>query len=382
VSDVELTPGARAIVSRAREFARERVAPFASEWEMTRKFPVCAFREGARLGLAGVLLSEDLGGLGLSHAAAIQVYQELAAACLPFGFSLFVQQNVIAGIATYGGESAIARYVPDMLKGERIGAFCITEPEAGSDAAGIKTTARKTNDGWEIEGKKTWITNGTVADVFSIYAQTDPAAGSRGIACFLVDAVNEGIERDQPYSLMGGHVMAVNGINLNRCKVPDGALLLGPGAGFKGAMAGINRARTMIAAMCCGILGASLDASVRYVSTRRAFGQYLSEFQGLQFELAEVATDLEAAKMLAYRAAYLLDQGQRASVAAAHAKKFATKVAFRGISTCMRAMGANGYLTENPHARHLASAQMCQYLDGTDEIQNVIIGRALLEATR
>jgi len=378
--DLDKAPEVKALLTRVKEFARDEIAPLAPRWELKREFPRDTFQRGARLGLSGLLIAKDLGGVGLSHVSALQVYEELAGACLPFCFTLFVQHNVAAGIAAFGSAHHKDRYLPPLLSGQRIGAFCLTEPNAGSDAAAISMLASKNGDEWRLDGEKAWVTNGTTADLLSVYAQTDPTLRSRGIACFLVEA-GDGVERGTAYSMMGGHVMGVNAIRFSGCKVPQAAVILEAGSGFKGAMAGINRARTMIAAMCCGILRNCLDASLRYAKSRTAFGRSLSDFQGLQFEFAEVATDLEASRALAFQAALALDAGQSAAISAAHAKKFATQAASRGIAVCLRLMGANGYLLENPHARHLASAQMCEFLDGTEEIQNLIIARSLFATT-
>jgi len=377
VIDESLAVDESAFLDRVCVFARDRVAPFAEGWERRREFPIEAFREGARLGLSALLIPKEFGGLGFSHLLMARALEEVAKASFAFSFTLFVQHNVIAGIAKYGTRAQIDRFLASMLRGERVGAFCLTEPDAGSDAAAITTTAVKCDDGWELNGSKAWVTNGAVADVFSIYTQTDPTQGWRGIACFLVEGNASGLRRHEPYALMGAHAMATNGLTLDRCRVSKDSLLLGPGNGFKGAMAGINRARTAIAAMCCGMLKASLDAAIASTAERRAFGKKVASFQGLQFELAEVATELEAARLLAYHAAQQLDRGDKAIVEAAHAKKFATRAALRGISTCMRAMGANGFRADRALGRHLADAQMCQYLDGTDEIQNIVIGRNL-----
>lgn len=375
--DDELNADHRAVVERVRRFARDRITPAAAEWERRREFPAAAFREGAGLGLTSLLLAKDRGGMGLTHGAAASAFAGLAGACFPFGFTLFVQYNVIAGIAAYGDDATVARLLPAMMAGERIGAFCLTEPGVGSDAAAIATQATKIDGGWRLDGEKAWVTNGTVADVLAVYAQTDPTLGWRGIACFLVDGDAAGLLRGTSYALLGGHALGTNSISFADCRVADDALLLGPGYGFKGAMAGINRARAVIAAMCCGMLRASLDMTIEYAAGRNAFGRPIAGFQGLQFALADVANELEAAQALTDRALRLLDRGGKAVVESAHAKKFAVRVALSGISVCMRAMGANGLRAEYPLGRHLASAEICQYLDGTDEIQNIIIGRDL-----
>src|SRR6202008_186412 len=270
-------------------------------------FPNETFREGARLGLAGLLIPKELGGLGLSHVAAARVLEELAGACYAFGFALFVPPQVLAGLLKYGSAALVSRLATPMLNGERIGAFCLTEPSTGSDAGAISTTATHQAGFWDLDGEKAWVTNGAVADVYSVYAQTDPAQGWKGIACLLVDGKTRGLHRSAPYELMGAHAMATNGVSFQHCRIDDSCLLLAPGHGFKGAMEGINRARMFISAMCCGMLKTWLESAVKYASERKAFGRSLKDFQGLQFELAEVATRLEAARALAYRTASLLD---------------------------------------------------------------------------
>jgi alkylation response protein AidB-like acyl-CoA dehydrogenase len=375
VDDAALTSEERDAVRRVREFSRERVLP-----TLGRRggFDRQLFCEAARLGVTGLLVPRNVGGLGLRHVAAARVLEELARISYPFAFSLFVQHNVISGIARYGTDAQIGRLLPNMLAGERVGAFCLTEPGAGSDAAGITTRAIGGGYGWELNGEKAWVTNGVIANVFSVYAQTGSGANWRTIACFLIEDDNPGVIRTKPYALLGAEAMAVSGLTLDRCRVRDDDLIGGTSDGFRIAMAGINRARAMIAVMCCGMLEESLEIALRYARTRWAFGKPIAQLQGIQFELADVATDLAAARLLAFRAVELLDRGEPVIVAAAHAKKFATRVALHGVSTCMRAMGANGLLDEYPLGSHLTSAQVCQYLDGTDEIQNIIIARDLL----
>jgi alkylation response protein AidB-like acyl-CoA dehydrogenase len=264
-----------------------------------------------------------------------------------------------------------------MVRGRKVGAFLLTEPQAGSDAQALTTRAERGDGGWVITGEKAWVSNGAFADVLSVYAQTDPGAGAKGISSFLIDANAPGVKRAEPYHLMRGHALGAGGFSFDACKVRDDMMLLGPSEAFKGAMSGINTARITVAAMCCGMLRESLSQAVRYAETREAFGQSILEFQGLQWMLADVATDLEAAKLLTARAVELIDAGDAVTVAAAHAKKYATRVAFSGIADCMQAMGAAGYSADYPLARHLAAAKMAQFIDGTTEIQNVVIGRAL-----
>ncbi len=367
------------LVEIARTFAAEHITPYAADWELNRIVPVKTFREAAAVGLSGVLVPKELGGHGASHIAAAKVLEELAGACFAFTFGLWVHNNLLNAIARNGTPEQIARYVPAMLAGERIGAFCLTEPGAGSDAAAITTRAKESAHGWRLSGEKAWVTNGTHADVFGVYAQTNPAQGWRGIASFLVSGDAPGLVREAPYTLLGGHAMGVTGLRLTDCPVPEADLLFGPGDGFKAAMRGITMARTFVAASCCGILTSSLKTALTYGAKRQAFGKPLLTFQGLQWELADVATDLEAARLLTYQAAAALDQGEAAIAEAAYAKKFASRVALTGVSQCMQVMGAVGLRTDTPLGRHLATAKITHYLDGATEIQNMVISRTLLK---
>ena len=374
-----LTTDEANLVEIARTFAAEHITPYAADWELNRTVPVKTFREAAAVGLTGVLVPKELGGHGASHIAAAKVLEELAGACFAFTFGLWVHNNLLNAIARNGTPEQIARYVPSMLTGERIGAFCLTEPGAGSDAAAITTRAKESAHGWRLSGEKAWVTNGTHADVFGVYAQTNPAQGWRGIASFLVSGDAPGLVREAPYTLLGGHAMGVTGLRLTDCPVPEADLLFGPGDGFKAAMRGITMARTFVGASCCGILTSSLKTALTYGAKRQAFGKPLLAFQGLQWELADVATDLEAARLLTYQAAAALDQGEAAIAEAAYAKKFASRVALTGVSQCMQVMGAMGLRTDTPLGRHFASAKMTHYLDGATEIQNMVISRTLLK---
>jgi alkylation response protein AidB-like acyl-CoA dehydrogenase len=297
---------------------------------------------------------------------------------MAFAFALVVHNNLAGNIAKNGSDAQQAAHLPDLIAAKRIGAFLLTERKGGSDAAAIATRARETEDGWRITGEKAWVSNGTHADLLSVYANTDPAAGWRGIACFLVDGAAPGIERQPGYAVLGGYALGANGFEFHDAPVMDDGVLLGPGDGFKAAMAGIDIARINVAFMCCGMMRAALGEAVAFCQAREAFGRRLADFQGLQWMLADVATDMEAARQLAQYAARRFEAGEDAVMAAAQAKKFATQVALRRLGDCMQAMGAEGFKTDHPLARHFAAAKMAQYLDGTTEIQNVVIARKLL----
>jgi len=373
-----LSPDETAMISAARQFADDVVAPAAQDWERQRAVPRAVYDQAGAAGLMRLLPTPDLGGSGLGVTALARVMEELAAQCMAFAFSMVVHNNFVGNIARNGSPEQRHRYLPDLMNGSRIGAFLLTEPTGGSDAAAIRTQATAIGtDRWRIDGAKAWVSNGAIADDLSVYVQTDASAGWRGIACFLVAADSPGVIREPAYDLMGGHALATNGFRFEGCEVTSDDMLLPPGAAFKAAMEGIDLARLNVAAMCCGMMRTALDCALAYTATRQAFGQSTASFQGLQWMLADAATDQRAARLLTYDAAMDLDDGRDATEAAAHAKKFATRVALARIADCMQAMGAIGYRGDYPLARHLSVAKMAQFLDGTTEIQNVVIARKL-----
>ena len=372
-----MTDNVTGIIETAAAFTRDRVAPEAAGWERARRVPVEAIRDAAARGLCGLMVPAAHGGAGYGMSTAARVFEELAVGCMAFAFSLEVQNNLARSVASFGTAGQIARHLPPLLSGARIGAFLLTEPGVGSDAAAITTRATRDGDGWVIDGEKAWVTNGTVAETLFVFAQTDRDAGWRGIAAFVIDATADGVTRGAAYSLLGGHAMGVGGFTFSAVRVAGDALLIGPGEAFKEALHGIDVARVGVGALCCGMMRSGLATALDYAARRQAFGRPTIEFQGLQWMLADVATDLEAARLLTREAALAVDAGG-GTVAAAHAKKFATRAALKGLADCMQAMGAAGLKDDTPLARHLACAKTAQFLDGTTEIQNVVIARDLM----
>lgn len=365
------------ITDSATTFAREVIAPQAEHWEKIGRVPYEVFEQGAAIGLCGLMVPESLGGQGLGVRGMASVAEIIAGACMSSAFSFIVHNNLAAHISRLGTPIQIGQHVTEMIQGRKIGAFLLTEPTVGSDAQSISTFAERTSSGWVINGEKAWVSNGSFADLLSVYVQTEDGAGAKGVAAFLVDAKAPGVIREDSYNLMRGHALGAAGFRFEQCEVNEDMMLAAPGDAFKAAMSGINTARINVAAMCCGILSESLRQAINYAEQRHAFGQSTLEFQALQFQLADVATNLEAALALTSHATALAESGDDVTLSAAHAKKFATKTAFTGIAECMQAMGAAGYSAKYSLARHLASAKMAQFLDGTTEIQNLVIGRAL-----
>jgi alkylation response protein AidB-like acyl-CoA dehydrogenase len=375
--DLGLTREEQDTVEIASQFARDHVAPNAAAWEAKREHPRAALEQAAAVGLVGLLVPKDLGGKGFSFTALVRILEELAYADVAFAFAVVVHNNLMFNIARNGNDEQRARFLPPLMAMDKVGCFMLTEPNAGSDATALQTRARRDGGNWVIDGAKAWVSNAANGGTLSVYAQTDPEQGHRGIACFIVDAEAPGVVREDPYALLGAHALGTGGFRFEGCVVSDDDILVPPGEGFKAAMAGIDLARAAVAAMCTGMMQCGLDTAVAYMKGRTAFGRPISEFQGLQWQLADVATDLHAARLMAYDAVGAIDRGEVAAIAAAHAKKFATRAALRGISECMQAMGANGLKQETPLARHLAAAKTAQYLDGSTEIQNVVISREL-----
>ncbi|CAN0484401.1 unnamed protein product [Discosporangium mesarthrocarpum] len=307
----------------------------------------------------------------------MKVMEELSYVDMAAAFALVVHNNHVRFIDVAGSTEHVEQFLPKMIAGEMIGAFLLTEPGGGSDAAAITTSAIPEGRNYVLNGEKAWITNAPHADLLNVFAQTNPDAGARGIASFQVPADTPGVTRLPAYEMMGGYAIGAGGFRLENVRVGPDALLVPAGEGFRAAMAGIDIARACVAAMCVGLLRAGLDTVMPRLLARHAFGRPLAEQQGLQWQLADVSTNLRACSLLAYDAARLIERDGGAPEAAAHAKKFATRTAFDGLNTCMQAMGADGLKQEFPLARHLAAAKIAQYLDGATEIQNVVISRAM-----
>lgn len=268
------------------------------------------------------------------------------------------------------------------MAGEESTGFLLTEPDAGSDATAITTLARTDSAGWCLNGVKAWVTNAPFIDEYFVFAQTEAGSGASGIAGFLVPRESRGVNVSEPYELLGGHVGSICDVTFDDVRLASERLVVPPGDGIRAALSAIDLARINVAAMCCGALATGLNIALDYTTSRQAFGQVIANFQGLQWQLAEVATDLHAAKLMTYEAASLLDQQGRASTEAAHAKKFATRAALKGLDICMGQLGSNGLKRETALPRLFEHVKIAHTLDGTTDIQNVVISRALLAPYR
>jgi alkylation response protein AidB-like acyl-CoA dehydrogenase len=373
-----LNPIDESLVDKAGMFAEQHMKPYAEHWEQSRQQPEQTLRMAISQ-FAGIRIPENLGGIGGSAATIARVYEELAKVDIGFAGALAVHNNVTIAASLIENKSLRDRYLVPLMSGEAIGAFLFTEPDVGSDATSLQTAAVANDDRYIINGSKAWVTNGVNADLLAVFAQTIPGASAKGIAGFMIKPDMPGVSAKPAYNMLGSHAMGVNELTFSDCTADGEAMIFAPGAGFKAAMFGINLGRFGVAAMCNGVLESGLNTAVDYARKREAFGRSIINHQGLQWQLAEAATRLEASRMLTFRTAQMIDNGENFAVMAAHAKKFATRAAFEGLSTAMQAMGANGLLRDNPLARQMSGARVTYYMDGTTEIQNVVIGRSLFE---
>ncbi len=363
----------------AARFRRDVVEPNAAKWEAEKRQPVAALKQAADAGLMRLETPVEAGGFGLSFLTKLKLCEEMSRADMPFIFALINTQNVAARLSASSNSRHVTDYVPRIMSADLFAATALSEPGAGSDFAGITTQAVKVDGGWELTGEKGWITNAGIADLFITYAQCDAHAGWKGIGSFLVDATKPGFTRVEPFALAGGHGIGAGGFKLDRFFVADEDVLGGPGDGFKSAMAGVNGARVYVAAMCAGLVADALEKAVTYGASREAFGKVLLQHQGLKWSLADVATELEAMRTLTHTAGVLIEHEGDAVTRAAQAKKFATERAVTLIEACIHAMGANGLREEHGLGRHLISAKIAGYTDGSIEMMNERVGAALTQ---
>lgn len=377
--DPYLNEDERLLLRRARKFGSDVIAEGADQWEAGAS-PIDALKAAGLAGLLRIEVPRSLGGSGHRYLVKLAIVEALSRIDMAFTFAMVNTQNVAARLSQSPTRAHLETLVPKLTRGELFGATALSEPNAGSDFAGIKTSAVKVDGGWRLNGAKGWITNATIADLFVTYVQTDAAAGWKGIACFLVDARKDGFTRDAPYDLIGGRAIGTGGFQLDDYFASDEDMLAAPGEAFKLAMQSVNGARIYVAAMCAGLLAASLETALVYGATREAFGKPLIKHQGLAWSLADVATDLGALQALTQKAGLLIDQGEDAVMAAAQAKSFAGRVTLSGVAACIQAMGAAGLRVEYGLGRHLAAAKIAAFTDGSSEMMQERIAAGMLKA--
>ncbi len=376
--DFELDETQRAIQDTARQFARETLLPHAAFWDEEKIFPREALAAAAGLGFAGIYTRETHGGSGLGRLEAALIFEELASADPSTAAFLSIHNMVAWMIDRFANEAQQARFLPAMMRGEIIASYCLTEPGSGSDAAGLRTTARREGEHYVLSGTKAFISGGGASDLYAVMVRTN-GEGPRGISCVLVEKGTPGLSFGKPERKLGWNSQPTTLVHFNDCRVPAGNLVGAEGDGFRIALAGLDGGRVNIAACSLGGARAALDLALAYVRERRQFGQRLADFQALQFRLADMATDLEAARLMVHRAACALDaRASDASMRAAMAKRFATDSCFQITDEALQLHGGYGYIKDYAIERYLRDLRVHRILEGTNEIMRVIIARRLL----
>jgi butyryl-CoA dehydrogenase len=375
----------------ARDFAREKVLPRAREIDEKGKVPTELIAEMASLGFLGIYIPESYGGAGLDALSYALVTEEINRACASTGVIMSSHVSLVCDpLLHHGSDAQKDRFLRPLASGKKLGCFALSEPASGSDAAAMRTSARRDGDAWVLNGTKNFITNGASADIALVFAQTQPDAGSvgagerakarhRGIAAFIVEKGTPGFSVGKLEHKLGIRGSDTAQLHFQDCRVPATNLLGTVGDGFKIALSTLDGGRISIAAQAVGIARACLEDSLAYAKEREAFGKKIVEFQAIQWKLADMATEIDAARLLVWRAAALKDRGEDHILAAAQAKLFASDVAVRAARECVQIFGGYGYLTDFPAERHYRDAKITEIYEGTSEIMNLVIAEEILK---
>ncbi|MDR1875611.1 MAG: acyl-CoA dehydrogenase [Synergistaceae bacterium] len=377
--DFSLTKEQEMVRMVVRRFALAEVAPLAAEVDETERFPRETVEKMARYNILGIPFSKEYGGAGGDMLSYVIAVEELSRVCATTGVILSAHTSLCAApIFRYGNEEQRQRCLPPLLRGEKLGAFCLTEPNAGTDAAGQQTRADLDGDVWVLNGSKAFITNGGQADIYIVMAMTDPAKGTRGISAFIVEKDAPGLKIGKIEHKMGIRGSSTAEIIFENCRVPKENLLSTPGQGFKIAMATLDGGRIGIAAQALGIAQGALDESVKYMKERRQFKKALADFQGLQWIAADMETRIQAARHLVYNAAWREDHHLKFSSEAAMAKLFASETAMEVTTRAVQLHGGYGYTRDYPVERMMRDAKITEIYEGTSQVMRMVIAGDLL----
>ncbi len=379
--ELELTEEQKLVQKTAADFAKNEVLPKAAAIDREHRHPKELVARMAELGLLGIAIPEEYGGAGLDTISYVLALEEVSRACASTGVIMSVNHSLVCDpLHIFGSaEQKQQNFLAPLCDREELGCFALSEPEAGSDAAAQKTVARKDGGDYVINGIKNWITNGPVADVCILHTMTDPAAGHKGITAFVLPMKEKGVRVGPPDKKLGIRGSQSCQIFLDDVRLPDRLLLGGVGGGFKVAMATLDGGRIGIAAQALGIARASLEDATAYALERKTFGKAIAQHQAIQWKLADMATEIDAARLLTWRAASLKDAGQRHTQESAMAKLFASEVANRAAKECVQIFGGNGYVEDYPAERHYRDAKITEIYEGTSEIQRIVIAAQLLK---
>lgn len=376
--DFELSEDQRAFQSTARQFARDEMMPRARDWDEQEKFPVETLRAAAALGFGGIYVNDDVGGSSLSRLDATIIFEELAQGCTSTAAYISIHNMAAWMIDAFGGDAQRRKFLPRLCSMEHFASYCLTEPDAGSDAASLATRARRDGDHYVLDGAKAFISGGGVSDVYVCMVRTG-GQGPKGISCIVVEKGTPGLSFGAQEKKLGWKSQPTAMVMFENCRVPAENLIGREGEGFTIAMKGLDGGRLNIAA--CSIGGAQfcLDRTIEYMRERKQFGTRLSDFQALRFRLADYATELEAARLMVRRAAHAVSEGEPGGTRlAAMAKRFATDMGFEVVNGCLQLHGGYGYLRDHPIERVLRDVRVHQILEGTNEVMRLIVSRDLL----
>jgi len=378
--DLTLSEEQELVQRTARDFAREKVLPRAREIDEQGKVPKELLAEMSSLGFMGIYVPESYGGAGLDALSYALVTEEINRACASTGVVMSSHVSLVVDpLLHFGSDAQKHRFLRPLASGEKLGCFALSEPASGSDAAAMRTSARRDGDAWVLNGTKNFITNGASADITLVFAQTDAQAKHRGIAAFVVERGTRGFSVGKLEHKLGIRGSDTAQLVFQDCRVPAANLLGEVGQGFKIALSTLDGGRISIAAQAVGIARACLEDSLAYAKEREAFGKKIVEFQAIQWKLADMATEIDAARLLVWRAATLKDRGEDHILAAAQAKLFASDVAVRAARECVQIFGGYGYLTDFPAERHYRDAKITEIYEGTSEIMNLVIAQEILK---
>jgi alkylation response protein AidB-like acyl-CoA dehydrogenase len=377
--EFDLNEKQKRVKELARKFADEEIIPTARERDIKELFPVDIIKKMAPPGFLGAVVPEKYGGAGLDYISNALIFEEIGRGCFAVRTILSVQVSLVEDtILTWGKEEQKEKYLPRLCRGEILGCFAITEPESGSDAASIKTSAKRKGDGWVINGMKTWISTGSRADIALVFAQTDPSRGHKGITAFIMEKGIPGLTTRDIKGKLGVRSANTAKLYFDECFVPRGALLGKVGEGFKIAMSALDNGRYGVAAGCVGVIQGCIETSVKYAKKKKQFRRPIGSFQLVQDMISRMVVDRDAARLLVYRAGYLKNKGVRSTLETSIAKYFASEAAVRAATDAVQIHGANGYSNKYPVERYLRDVKVATIYEGTSQIQKLIIGQHTL----
>lgn len=378
--DFQLTEEMKMMQQAARDFAEAEIKPHVMKYDEAQEFPMVIVKKMAELGFFGATIPTELGGAGLSPLEFVVIMEELSRIDPSVGLTLAAHSGLcLQHIAMFANDAQKKQYIPDLATGKKIGSWCLTEPGSGSDASGMKTAAVLQNDHYVINGAKTFITNGSYASTYVVMAKTDTSKGSSGISAFIVEREMKGVSVGKKENKLGMRASDTVMMLFDGVRVPKANLLGKEGEGFKQALAVLDSGRIGIAALSVGLAQGALDASIKYAKERQQFGKPIGEFQGIQFKLADMATEIQAARLLTYRAAFEKAQGRDINLVAAQAKLFASEVAQRVATEAVQVHGGYGFIKEFPVEKYYRDVKLLTIGEGTSEVQRMVIAKNLLK---